>query len=245
MNATNQTSTTPAPCAPRSASPGHPAGHGPAVLAGRRRTGPCAVSAPGHRQHHRARRQGGRFGADPAAVRADGYFQPRPSGAGYDPMAAAGSNQARTNPDLRKRIDEAPPPSPRAKASPRRTVPIELDHAVRRRAGSARHAAGRAGAGRTRGEGARNRCGARRGAGRAAHGGAAVRPVRPAARQRAGIESGIGCDVMSDAPSSSSQRKLGPILILSWRFQEKWFPAFAGTTSIVGRTGCQLAPDNG
>jgi K+-transporting ATPase ATPase C chain len=28
------------------------------------------------------------------------YFQPRPSAAGYDPMAAAGSNQARTNPDL-------------------------------------------------------------------------------------------------------------------------------------------------
>lgn len=35
------------------------------------------------------------------------YFQPRPSAAGYDPMAAAGSNQARSNPDLRKRIAEA------------------------------------------------------------------------------------------------------------------------------------------
>ena len=35
------------------------------------------------------------------------YFQPRPSAAGYDPMAAAGSNQARTNPELRKRIDAA------------------------------------------------------------------------------------------------------------------------------------------
>lgn len=34
------------------------------------------------------------------------YFQPRPSAAGYDPMAAAGSNLARSNPDLRKRIDE-------------------------------------------------------------------------------------------------------------------------------------------
>ncbi|MDR6842641.1 potassium-transporting ATPase subunit KdpC [Pseudoxanthomonas sacheonensis] len=34
------------------------------------------------------------------------YFQPRPSAAGYDPMSAAGSNQARTNPDLRKRIAE-------------------------------------------------------------------------------------------------------------------------------------------
>ena len=34
------------------------------------------------------------------------YFQPRPSAADYDPMSAAGSNQARTNPDLRKRIAE-------------------------------------------------------------------------------------------------------------------------------------------
>lgn len=34
------------------------------------------------------------------------YFQPRPSAASYDPMAAAGSNMARSNPDLRKRIDE-------------------------------------------------------------------------------------------------------------------------------------------
>ncbi|MGH8025161.1 MAG: potassium-transporting ATPase subunit KdpC [Pseudoxanthomonas sp.] len=35
------------------------------------------------------------------------YFQPRPSAASYDPLSAAGSNQARTNPDLRKRIAEA------------------------------------------------------------------------------------------------------------------------------------------
>lgn len=34
------------------------------------------------------------------------YFQPRPSAAGYNPMSASGSNQARTNPDLRKRIEE-------------------------------------------------------------------------------------------------------------------------------------------
>ncbi len=33
------------------------------------------------------------------------YFHPRPSAAGYDPMAAAGSNQARTNPDLISTID--------------------------------------------------------------------------------------------------------------------------------------------
>ncbi len=36
-----------------------------------------------------------------------GWFHPRPSAAGYDPMAAAGSNQARSNPDLRKRVDAA------------------------------------------------------------------------------------------------------------------------------------------
>lgn len=36
----------------------------------------------------------------------DRYFQPRPSAANYDPIAAAGSNQARSNPDLRKRINE-------------------------------------------------------------------------------------------------------------------------------------------
>ncbi len=35
------------------------------------------------------------------------YFQPRPSAAGYDTMALTGSNQARTNPDLRKRLEEA------------------------------------------------------------------------------------------------------------------------------------------
>ena len=38
---------------------------------------------------------------------ADGrYFQPRPSAANYDPMAAAGSNMARSNPDLPTRMAE-------------------------------------------------------------------------------------------------------------------------------------------
>jgi len=32
------------------------------------------------------------------------YFQPRPSAGNYDPMAAAGSNLARSNPDLRARM---------------------------------------------------------------------------------------------------------------------------------------------
>lgn len=37
----------------------------------------------------------------------DGYFQARPSAANYDPMAAAGSNLARSNPDLAKRVADA------------------------------------------------------------------------------------------------------------------------------------------
>lgn len=37
----------------------------------------------------------------------DRYFSPRPSAAGYDLMALAGSNQARTNPDMRKRVEDA------------------------------------------------------------------------------------------------------------------------------------------
>ncbi|WP_421569937.1 potassium-transporting ATPase subunit KdpC [Stenotrophomonas sp. PD6] len=37
----------------------------------------------------------------------DGYFQARPSAANYDPMAAAGSNLARSNPALQQRVDEA------------------------------------------------------------------------------------------------------------------------------------------
>ncbi|HEY6942996.1 potassium-transporting ATPase subunit KdpC [Dokdonella sp.] len=35
------------------------------------------------------------------------YFAPRPSAAGYDPMRASGSNAARSNPELRKRLDDA------------------------------------------------------------------------------------------------------------------------------------------
>ena len=37
----------------------------------------------------------------------DRYFQSRPSAASYDVMALAGSNQARTNPDLRARVEVA------------------------------------------------------------------------------------------------------------------------------------------
>lgn len=37
----------------------------------------------------------------------DGYFQARPSASGYDPMAAAGSNLARGNPQLAQRVADA------------------------------------------------------------------------------------------------------------------------------------------
>ncbi|CAM4102852.1 potassium-transporting ATPase subunit KdpC [Bordetella tumbae] len=36
----------------------------------------------------------------------DKYFHPRPSASNYDPTALAGSNQARTNPELRKRLED-------------------------------------------------------------------------------------------------------------------------------------------
>ncbi|WP_313461004.1 potassium-transporting ATPase subunit KdpC [Stenotrophomonas sp.] len=49
--------------------------------------------------------RGSRLVAQPFV--ADGYFQSRPSAASYDPMAAAGSNMARTNPDLQARVKEA------------------------------------------------------------------------------------------------------------------------------------------
>ncbi len=62
----------------------------------------------------------------PQPFAADGYFQARPSGSNYDPMAAAGSNQARSNPDLRKRIAEARAAvAAREGIAPDR-VPIEL-----------------------------------------------------------------------------------------------------------------------
>ena len=54
------------------------------------------------------------------------YFQPRPSAANYDPMAAAGSNLARSNPDLRKRIGELTQQVARREGLPPAQVPGEL-----------------------------------------------------------------------------------------------------------------------
>lgn len=54
---------------------------------------------------HHGQVRGSQLVAQPFA--GDGYFQARPSAASYDPMAAAGSNLARSNPALQARVDEA------------------------------------------------------------------------------------------------------------------------------------------
>lgn len=56
----------------------------------------------------------------------EAYFHPRPSAAGYDPMAAAGSNQARSNPALRTRIAEARAMVAAREGIPPRDVPVDL-----------------------------------------------------------------------------------------------------------------------
>lgn len=62
----------------------------------------------------------------PQPFPADRYFQARPSGPNYDPMAAAGSNLARSNPDLRKRIDETRATIAAREGIEPAAVPIEL-----------------------------------------------------------------------------------------------------------------------
>lgn len=54
------------------------------------------------------------------------YFQPRPSAAGYDPMALSGSNQARTNPELRRRIEADRAAVAQREGIPPAQVPGEL-----------------------------------------------------------------------------------------------------------------------
>ncbi|WP_235580778.1 potassium-transporting ATPase subunit KdpC [Pseudorhodoferax sp. Leaf265] len=56
----------------------------------------------------------------------DGYFQPRPSAGSYSVMALSGSNQARTNPDLRKRIEEARAAVAQREGVAREAVPSDL-----------------------------------------------------------------------------------------------------------------------
>lgn len=63
------------------------------------------VQAAGSLIEHDGRVIGSVLVAQPFAD--DRYFRPRPSAANYDAMALAGSNLARTNPDLRMRIDAA------------------------------------------------------------------------------------------------------------------------------------------
>ncbi|WCE05945.1 potassium-transporting ATPase subunit KdpC [Pseudoxanthomonas sp. JBR18] len=56
----------------------------------------------------------------------DAWFHPRPSAAGYDPMSAAGSNQARSNPEAIKRVDDAIAEVARAEGVPPSQVPTDM-----------------------------------------------------------------------------------------------------------------------
>lgn len=66
------------------------------------------LQAQGSLIEHNGKVVGSALIAQPFA--ADTYFSSRPSAAGsagYDPMSASGSNQARSNPELRQRINDA------------------------------------------------------------------------------------------------------------------------------------------
>lgn len=54
------------------------------------------------------------------------YFVARPSAANYDLMALAGSNQARTNPDMRKRVEAARAAVAEREGVPASEVPSDL-----------------------------------------------------------------------------------------------------------------------
>lgn len=56
----------------------------------------------------------------------DRYFQSRPSAASYDPMAAAGSNQALTNPNLIKTINDQIDAVAKREGIARAQVPADL-----------------------------------------------------------------------------------------------------------------------
>lgn len=68
--------------------------------------------------------RGSRLVAQPFA--GDGYFQTRPSAAGFDPMAAAGSNLARSNPALQERVREATAAVALREGVPTSAVPGDL-----------------------------------------------------------------------------------------------------------------------
>lgn len=68
--------------------------------------------------------RGSRLLAQPFA--GDGWFQARPSAAGYDPMAAAGSNLARSNPALSARVAEATAAMARREGITTAQVPSDL-----------------------------------------------------------------------------------------------------------------------
>lgn len=54
------------------------------------------------------------------------YFHSRPSAAGFNPMGVSGSNQARTNPDLRQRVEDARAAAAALNGVDPSTVPSDL-----------------------------------------------------------------------------------------------------------------------
>jgi potassium-transporting ATPase KdpC subunit len=81
-------------------------------------------AADGSLLRERGRVVGSSLVAQPFA--GDRYFQPRPSAAGHDPMAMAGSNQARTNPELRRRLEAARAAVAQREGVPPGQVPSDL-----------------------------------------------------------------------------------------------------------------------
>jgi K+-transporting ATPase ATPase C chain len=117
----------------------------------------------------------------------DGYFQARPSAANYDPMAAAGSNLARSNPALAERVAASTAAVAAREGVAAAQVPADL---VTQSGGGLDPAvAGRgAVAGGTRGACPWPAGGTRAGAGAGAYRRSPVGPVRPAAGERGDAE---------------------------------------------------------
>lgn len=117
------------------------------------------------------------------------YFQPRPSAAKYDPTAAAGSNQARSNPDLQAHRGNAC----RSCCTRRHRssgCAERVAHPIRQRPGPAPESGGRAGATAPRCQRTRLAGTARRRPGAGRHRTPAVRSAWAAASECSGAESG-------------------------------------------------------
>ena len=188
MNHVPTTSTTAPPGARRSCSPPSCSSAMAFLLARRYRTRPRAVP-PTPRAAACSNRAASLSAPRSSRSRSPTrYFSPRPSAANYDPMRASGSNQARSNPDLRQRLDAALAAVAAREGVARESVPGDL--VTESASGLDPHlspAAARV-AGQARRQGTRPRRGRGGGAARAPHRAAAVRRLGSAAGQCAGAQ---------------------------------------------------------